>query len=187
MDTLVSHLNSIHPLSEQLHYHLLKVLKTGRVGKKQYLLKMGSVCRNIYFIQSGLIRHFRPGEGDGTTLCFMKENDVVYSACSFYNQSPSSEFIQAIEPTEYYYMSLSELLDTFSKFREFNGILWQLTAHYHERRTQDDYALRMPLAGDRLKYMMNNRPEFVLRVPRKLLASYLGCTPVTLSRVWRWG
>jgi len=185
MNSLIAYLDTIYPMSDELKHHLLDIVKTANVPKKEYILKPGHVCQNIYFIQSGLIRHFHMEGKDEITSCFMQENDIAYSAVSFYTQSCSTEYIQALEHTEIHYISYGELQHIFDMFSEFHVISRKLTVHYHTLRDQQDIMRRLPLAEDRYKYILNNRPEIILRVPNKILASYLGCTDVYLSIIKR--
>lgn len=58
MKELLLYLHSIHPLTVELHDHLYKILKLKKLSKKEYLLKAGQVCHNIYFVKQGLLRYF---------------------------------------------------------------------------------------------------------------------------------
>ncbi len=115
-------LNSIFPVSSKLQQHLLTVLKSRILSKKQFLLKTGSVCNKVYFIEKGLIRCFY--EKDDKEVCswFMKEGDIIISVESFYNQMPSYENIQALEDCFVYYIEYDDLQFIYNNFPEFNYV-----------------------------------------------------------------
>ena len=185
MNTLITYLNTICPLPENLQDHLQQVLKTGRVDKKKCLVQTGVLCRNIYFIRSGIIRHFHTDTGYEITSCFMKENDIVFSPESFHKQLPSFESIEAIEPTAYYYMSYDDFLYTLGHFPEFGTISWKLTGHYQVQGSLREQLLRIPFTADRFKHMRENYGDIVTRVPNYQLASYLNISAEYLSRLKR--
>jgi signal-transduction protein with cAMP-binding, CBS, and nucleotidyltransferase domain len=183
MEQLLHFLNSICPLSPALQQHLFSILKEKELLKKGFLLKAGHVCRQICFVQKGLLRCFYiKGE---TEVCswFMKETDVIISIESFFQQKESYEFIQALEDCTLYYIEHSELQHIYKYFPEFNFTGRVLTEKYYTLWAQQLYGLRMQQAPDRYKWLMKNHHELILRVPAKHLASWLGITEVMLSRI----
>jgi CRP-like cAMP-binding protein len=183
MEQLFQFLESIQPMSDALREHLSKILKFKELGRKEMLLKAGHICRQICFVESGLLRCFYiKGE---TEICswFMKEGDVLISIESYYDQKPSYESIQALEDSVLYYIDYSELQFIYREFPEFNFIGRVLTEKYHKRWAQQLFGLRMQQAPERYKWLLANFPDLILRTPAKYLASYLGITEVTLSNI----
>jgi len=183
MQTLITYLNTIHPVPEELKYHLLKTVKTTRVGKKGYIVEPGHICHNIYFVQSGIVRHYRVEGGDEITSHIIEENGIIFSTEGICTRSLSTEFIQAIEPTELCYISHNELQHILQRFGEFQHVFWALVLHYNTLREQRDQVLRMRLAQDRFNNLLQIAPNIELRVPNKMLASYIRCTAVSLCRI----
>src|ERR1700733_3681679 len=109
MEEMFEFLDSITPLSTELHTHLQSILKNRLLFKKEFLLKAGQVCRNIYFISKGIVRCYYIKDEAEVCSWFMKEMDVVISIESFYRQVPANEFVQALEETELHYISYEEL------------------------------------------------------------------------------
>ena len=181
MEKLLQFLQSIHPLSNGLLQHLTDNLSFKELNKKEYLLREGQICRNIYFIESGLLRCFYIRNEMEVSSWFMKEHDIIVSLESFFNQKPSCESIQAIECCSLHYISYDQLQFAYKHFPEFNFTARMLTEKYYAMSEQRLYAIRMQRAADRYAYLMENHPEIVLRVPSKFIASYLGITEVTLS------
>ena len=93
MEQLLRFLQSIHPLSVELQEHMQQILKPRELKRKEFLLKAGHVCREICFVDSGLLRCYYSQKGNETSSCFMKEGDLVVSIESFYRQQESYESI----------------------------------------------------------------------------------------------
>ncbi|HVM86878.1 MAG TPA: Crp/Fnr family transcriptional regulator [Puia sp.] len=181
MEKLLQFLQAIHPLSNGLLQFLSDTLAYRELAKKQYLLHSGQTCRNIYFIESGLLRCFYLHNGAEVCSWFMKEHDVIVSVESFFYQKPSYESIQAIESCCLHYITYDQLQYAYKHFPEFNYTARVLTEKYYAMSEQRLYAIRMQRASERYAYLLKNHPEFILRVPSKFIASYLGITEVTLS------
>ena len=183
METLLKYLHSIYPLSEESLAYVGTILKIKQVPKKTYLLKAGQVCRNIYFIEQGLVRCFYLKGDQEVCFWFMKEGDVIASVESFFQQKPSYECIQALEDCTLYYLEYKELEYIYRHYLEFNFIGRVLAQKYYMLSEQCLYSLRMQRSQERYDYLMEHFPYLILRVPAKYLASYLGITEVTMSRL----
>lgn len=177
------YLESIYPLTDGLKHHLSTVLKEKTLPKKSYLLKAGHVSRNICFIARGLLRCFYVQDNHEVCSWFMKEGDVIVSVESFFTQKESYESIQALEDSLLYYIHYDELQFLYHHFPEFNFVGRVLLEKYYTLSEQRLYSLRMQRAQERYYYLLQHHPELILRVPAKFLASYLGITEVTLSKI----
>jgi CRP-like cAMP-binding protein len=162
---------------------LSSVLRLKELQKKELLLRAGHVCQLIYFIQRGLLRCFYQKNDVEICSWFMKEGDVIISVESFFRQRTSYESIQALENCELYYISYKELQQIYKTFPEFNFIARVLTEKYYCVSEQRLYSIRMMRAAERYEYLLEHHPEFILRVPAKYIASYLGIAPEMLSKI----
>jgi len=183
MEELLENLNSIYPLSKELVQHLSTILKVLELSKKDYLLKAGRVCENVYFIKKGLVRCFYVKDDLEVCSWFMKEGDVIFSVKSFYTQTPSYESIQILEDSIFYYISYKELQHIYNTFLEFNYIRGVLTERYYLLSEERSYSIRMQRAYERYQYLKNNHNELLRRVSSRYIASYIGITEETLSRI----
>ena len=183
MEELLKSLNAIYPLSQGAAEYLSIHLKTKQLNKKDFLLKIGHVSNDIYFINKGLLRCFYFLDDKEVSSWFMKEGDVMISVESFFKQTISYESIQAIEEAMVYYISYSELQYVYKNFIEFNIIGRVLTERYYTLSEQRLHSIRLQKARDRYLFLIKEHPELILRVPSKFLASYLGVTEVTLSNI----
>ena len=183
MNKLLMLLNSIYPLSQGIIDHLDQTVKTKTLCKKQYLLKAGHVSRQICFIEKGLLRCFYDQAEMEVSSWFMKEGDVIISVESFFKQKPSYESIQALDETVVHFIEYNELQFIYKNFLEFNYVARVLTENYYTLSEQRLYSLRMQRSQERYEHLLQNFPELILRVPSKYIASYLGISEETLSRI----
>ena len=183
MEQLLEFLNSVYPLSDDLVNYLMQNLQSKVFKKKEMLLEKGRICKNIFFIEKGLIRCFYLLNEKEVSSWFMKEGDVIISVESFFKQVPSYESIQALEDCTVYYISYEQLMHAYVTFVEFNFVGRILTEKYYTLCEQRLYSLRMHKAAERYNDLLQNDPEIIQRVPSKYIASYLGISLETLSRV----
>jgi CRP/FNR family transcriptional regulator, anaerobic regulatory protein len=183
MEKLLLFLESIHPMTDGLKHHLATILKAKELPKREYLLRSGHVSKKICFICQGLLRCFYLKDGHEVSSLFMKEGDVIVSVESFFSQKPSYESVQALEDSIVYYITYDELQFAYKNFLEFNFIGRVLLEKYYTLSEQRLYSLRMQRAQERYDYLLEHHSELVLRVPAKYLASYLGITEVTMSKI----
>lgn len=182
MNELFQYLNSIFPMSLELSEYLSRTLKSKKFARKEYLLVVGHVSKEIFFIESGLVRCFYDLHDKEVCSWFMKEGDVIISVESFFKQISSYENIQALEDTCTYFIDYNELQYLYQNFPEFNFIGRVLLEKYYALSEQRLYSLRMQTASERYYSLMQNFPEIIQRVPSKYIASYLGVAVETLSR-----
>jgi CRP/FNR family transcriptional regulator, anaerobic regulatory protein len=183
MQSVLHYLNSIKPLSVELTEYLIRTLRSKEISRKDYLLKAGQISKHIYFIEQGLLRCFYFKDDVEVSSWFMKEGDVIISVESFFKQKESTEYIQALEDSVLHYISYVELQFIYSNFAEFNYIGRTLVEHYYTISEQRLHSLRMQRAHERYRSLIATNPEMIQRIPSKYLASYLGISEETLSRI----
>ncbi len=183
MNELLTFLNTIHPLTDELKKFLITHLHILEVRKKKFILKHGHICSNIYFIQKGLVRCFYEKGDKEISSWFMNEGDVIISVQSFFNQSISYESIQALEDSILHYISYRDLQYSYENFPEFNFIGRVLTEKYYKLSEERLYAIRMKRAAEKYHNLLLDFPQLLQRIPLKYIASYLGLTEETLSRI----
>jgi CRP/FNR family transcriptional regulator, anaerobic regulatory protein len=183
MEALLQYLNNIRPLSDGLKKHLMRTVGSTKIKNRAFLLKAGRVCNRIHFIEEGLLRCFHVKGESEVCSWFMKEGDLAISIKSFFEQKPSYESIQALENTVLHYITYIDLQLIYQEFPEFNFIGRVLTEKYYTLSEQRLYAMRMQRATVRYSYLKETSPELIKRVPGSHIASYLGITLATLSRI----
>lgn len=183
METVIKVLEGVHSLSDEVKEYLKAHLRCKEIKRKELLLKAGHVCRNIYFIEKGLLRcYYLQGEQEVSSW-FMKEGDVIASVNSFFEQKESYESIQALEDGVLHYITYEELQHIYRHFPEFNFIGRELVQKYYQLSERRLYSLRMQRGLERFEALKKDHPELVQRVEQKYLASYLGITEQYLSMI----
>jgi CRP-like cAMP-binding protein len=152
--------------------------------KGEIILNAGDVCKEFYFITQGLLRSFhRMSNGSERTYVICRENNIFTEHSSFIAQTPSTDFIEAIEDTEVLYISYEDLMTLYKKYHAWESV---------GRKVSD---INFVVSKDRLRSMMNDDAitrykrflhsyqNILHRIPQHIVASYLGITPQSLSRL----
>lgn len=171
------------PLSEGCLVRLSQIVKTISLKQDEFILKDGQVCKNLYFIQKGLLKCFYVRDGKPVSDWFFGEMETVVSIDSFYDQVPGEDFIQALEDTDLFYITYDDLDKLYKDFIEFNVIGRILTNKYLRIWHQQARNIRMLTAEERYAFLLAKQPELINRVPVRDLASYLDMSRETLSRM----
>ena len=163
---------------------ILQNCKVKEIKKGEYLLRANEHCKHTFFVEKGLLRQFSiDKKGKEHVLSFAPENWFVTDRESAYFNKPSAYFIQSLEDSqvvlldETFIQLLSEKIPSFTDFN--NSLL-----HNHIRHLQNRINLLLSAtAEDRYLQFIKMYPDILLRVPQTMVASYLGITPESLSRV----
>lgn len=152
--------------------------------KGEYLNQPGEICRYSFFVEHGLIKQYGiDANGKEHIVAFAPEGWFVSDRDSLYFKLPSVYFIQALEETTVYLIDqefMQRLSASDSTFSTFNNKL----LHNHVRHlTNRIYQLLSATAEERYQSFVKTYPDINLRVPQTMIASYLGITPESLSRV----
>ncbi len=183
MISVFRYFRSIHPIPAGLRDHLEDIVKEKKLSRKDYLVKAGQVCGNIFFVEKGLLRSYYSKSSKEISSGFMKEGDICIAVESFFTQKPSQESIQALEDCIVYYISYEELQRIYRDFGEFNVISRKLLERCQVSSVQRMTAMWMQKAKDKYSWLARQAPELSQRVPAKYLASYLGITEGMLSKI----
>jgi CRP-like cAMP-binding protein len=176
--------NFIENLDTETQTALEKATMRKRFDKGEFLLRQDEICRQSFFIEKGVVRKFyvtESGKEITTELCFA--DDLAISFQSYTLQTPSLEFIQAIENTEVTatdYSSFQSLKIDFPKLLELDLMMTEYYAMWLEERLQRFHTLD---ATRRYQKLAAEKPHFIRHIQLTHIASYLGISLETLSRI----
>ena len=183
MEPLFIFLNAIARMSPELEAHLRSILQHVHFKKSEYILKKGRVNRNIYFIESGLVRIFYELADTEVTSWFLAEREIFISVKSFFRQLPSKENIVALEDCICWFITHDQLEDTCQKYPEFNIHRIWITEEYYCRSESRHEDMQSKGADERYAQFAENRPDLLYRIPLNLLPSYLDVAPSTFHKI----
>ena len=162
---------------------LESVLIPMKYAKNQTILGEGETCEYIYWVVKGLVRQYYFKNGKELTEYMATENTIVMSIESLFKEKPSSQVIQAIEPTIIYAMQKKELEAVAMRSVNIQILYRKILEESLIISQQRADMLRFESAQDRYQKLVKSSPQLVLRAPLVYIASYLQMTPETLSRV----
>jgi CRP-like cAMP-binding protein len=154
-----------------------------RVRKSELLVTAGQVCSAIYFVKRGVLRGYvKEGIKDITTW-ITAETELVSSISSFDLQIPAVENIQAIEDCELVGLTYENMEYLYANFPEVNIVGRKILQKYYRDAEERAYIARLTEATSKYKRFIATKSDMLNRVPLKFIASYLGMTLETLSRI----
>jgi CRP-like cAMP-binding protein len=155
-----------------------------KLRKRQYLLQEGDVCRYTAFVEKGMLRTFTVDEkGNEPILQFSMEGWWIADLYSFLTDEPSQYNIEALEECELLLITKENwniLLEKVPAFERYFRILIQNNLIATQRRLMSSLS---ETAEEKYTKLINNFPGCIQRVPQHMIASFLGITPETLSRI----
>jgi CRP-like cAMP-binding protein len=180
---LLAVLQPLYPISPEIENYLKEHLTVVTVRKRKMLLKEGTVCEHMYFVVKGAIRGFvREGHRDISTWITV-ENQLVSSIFGLNKRSPSAENIQALENCELLAMTLDDLETLYERYPESNILARKLLQIYYADAERRAFIARLTKAENKYRHLLLHHQHLSNRIPLKYIASYLGMTLETLSRV----
>lgn len=171
-------------LTEEEETLVKQYLTPKKLRKKQYLLQEGDICKSIAFVEKGVLRAYSVDEkGNEHIIQFGLEGWLISDLYSFLSNEPATYNIDAIEDAELVLISKSaheELLRKLPRYETFTRL--NITGAYLAMQKRLTSIISSTLE-ERYTGFINLYPNIVQRVPQHMIASYMGLTPETLSRV----
>lgn len=154
------------------------------VGKKEYLLKEGQVCKHDYFVAKGCLRMFFINKkGTEQITQFAIENWWISDTMSLIKQTPSEFSIQAVEDSSVICLHNDVQQKLFDKVPLFRQYMQTVQQHAYAAAQMRMKYLYSYSKEEHYINFMSSFPEFAQRVPQYMLASFLGFTPEYLSEL----
>lgn len=169
-------------LAKEEWLEIEKALTYKEVKPNQLVLEQGQVCRYLYFVEEGLLRYFILKDGEEVTKFFTEAPYLFTSQVSFNNRKPANENIKTIEHCKIWAMHYDDAyrLLQLPGWETFIRKITQEVQYYTEVILEE---IQTQTAEERYRFMLNDNPALLQRIPLKYLASYFGIAAPSLSRI----
>jgi CRP-like cAMP-binding protein len=183
MDKFFQTVSQFTHLSAYSKQELAACLKKLELPKGHILVRQDTICSFVYFVDSGLTRTFYLKDGKDVTDWISDENSFACSIISFITRQPDRRAIELLEPSILYSLHYDDLENLCSKYHGIEHFFRQLVALGLVQLQQKFDDLHFATALQRYQTLIASHPTFIQRVPLGMIATYLGITQETLSRI----
>lgn len=152
-------------------------------AKGQTIIRTGQVASSFFLEEKGVVRSYYPYDDKQITIWFACENDSAVSTSSLFNDQPSCETVECIEDCRFLYITNRDFRDLRNKYDCVNTISRKMTEEYCIVLNNRIYSFQVLSAAERYRELQETEPDVVQRAPLQYIASYLGISQETLSRI----
>ena len=183
MQQLLNYFHTFQVLNQDSQAQLLAISTPLRLKKNDILQPIGHTCKTIYFVQKGIARILYYKDGIDITECFAAENQIIARVESLFTQRPSQKGIQIIEDAELVAINATVLFGLYDQYPGIERLFRKIFEQGYVDTVNRLESLQFYSAEERYTRLLEEMPELLQRVPLKYIASYLGITQVSLSRI----
>ncbi len=183
MKNLLAQISKAVLVSAELEAAIEAAFRKEQIRKQDCILKEYDHVRKLYFIDEGLLRTYYIHDGKEVTSWFYSENQFITSWHGFYRQVASHEYIEALVDCTVFsieYIKYQQLIDTFQKFERFSRLLAEEQLAFIDSYSKGYLYMS---AKDKYDHLLSYVPDIELRVKLGHIASFLGISQETLSRI----
>lgn len=174
--------NSIYRISNEAQGALQDIIALKSFEKNEIVQQLGSSCKTVYFVSYGCARIFYLKDGIDITEHFAFENELIVRAESLFTGKPTSKGIQAIDQTEIYCIDAHALFQLYNNHHDIERLFRLIFEKEYVNTIKRLESLQFNPAKERYAELLKST-DFIQKIPLKYIASYLGITQVSLSRI----
>lgn len=180
---LITFLSQFNELSKNQIEELAALMTVKEVQKNAVIVKQGQLCTLCYFVLKGCLRQYIVTDGIEKTIALYTEHEAVNFYTNQENPKASESFLSSLEDTILLVGNPEKDQELYSKFPVLGDITRRMT-EIDLGKTQNSFAKFMTSSPEeRYLSLLEDRPGLIQRVPLSMIASYLGVTPESLSRI----
>lgn len=183
MEKLFQYFKKFNPISKDAENAIAEISSMVTIKKNKGLQPIGHTCKTIYFIKKGVARIYYFKDGIDITERFFFEDSIIARVESLFTGKPSRKAIQALEDAEIIAINASQLFKLYDAFPEIERLFRKIFEAAYVEIVNRIEGIQFHPAEERYNALLNEAPNVLMRVPLKYVASYLGITQVSLSRI----
>lgn len=183
MHDLINFLDTQYPLSKETISLLEDRIFHKKIKKREIIVQPGVVCKAIYWVKEGTLCGFVNKEEKTSVTWFAIEGDAVTSVYSFISRQSGNEGVKALEDTEVYGLSYESLQELYLQSFEMNVLGRTILEMYYINLEERTFSLQNHSAHERYDNFIKRYPELIQKIPLGVIASYVGVTQSSLSRL----
>lgn len=183
MDAFIHYIRSLYPISDEAVEALSKITFQVRYKKNTIIQPIGHTCKTIYFIKKGALRIFYIKDGRDITESLEFENAFVARVESLISGEPSHKGIQALEDTVLFAINAEKLSEVYEQYLEIERLFKKIFLIAFVAMLKRIESIQFHSAEVRYANFVREHPDVLKRIPLKYIASFLGITQVSLSRI----
>jgi len=165
---------------EQITSHF-KLIKTDR---NEMLCNIGQTCKHFYFINKGCLRMYEiDNKGNEVTAYFALEDGIMSAITSFVLQKPSRDYLVSFEPSELLVIERKDFFKLVETVPQFATVYHQFMEFAFIHSQMRIYSFLGMEGIEKVRWVMEHEPKLLTRISSKAVASYLGMTNSTLSKL----
>lgn len=180
---LHKYFNQFQPLSTPALEAIEAICKPVTIQKNKNLQNIGQTCQTIYFLENGITRIYYLKNEIDITEGFYFENSIIARAESLFTGRPSRKGIQVLETADLIAIESQKFFALFDEYPEIERLFRKIIEAAYIDTINRIESLQFNSAEERYHSLLETTPDLINRVPLKYIASYLGITQVSLSRI----
>ena len=183
MDVLLQYFKKFNLLSKEAEKAIVEISSIVFIKKNKDLQPIGHTCKTIYFIKKGVARIYYFKDGIDITERFFFENSIIARVESLFTGKPSRKAIQILEDAEIIAINANQLFRLYDTFPEIERLFRKIFETAYVETINRIEGIQFHSAEERYNALLSEDSNVLMRVPLKYVASYLGITQVSLSRI----
>lgn len=183
MNPLINELRKLGPISTEIEQEIQAMTKFVARKKGDYFLKKGQTVSNMFVLETGCVRGFYNKKTKDINTWFGFENELLGSFLPLFSNLPSYENIQFLKDATLYYISANDLNALYPKHEQLNTVGRKMAEYYCKILEERIASFQVESAEERYISLLHDYPQALQRISLGHIASYLGISQETLSRI----
>ncbi|GAA3592380.1 Crp/Fnr family transcriptional regulator [Flavivirga amylovorans] len=181
---LEQYIKSHGEIGEKELQQIIKSFKPIKTTRNEMLCNIGQVCKHFYFIKKGCLKLYEiDNKGNEVTGYFALEDSIISANTSFILQKPSRDCLVSLEPSELLIIYRDDFFKLVNTVPQFANVYHKFIEFAFIHSQMRIYSFLGMEGIDKLKWVMEHEPKLLSRISSKAVASYLGMTNSTLSKL----